>query len=99
MEITHDKNKNEFYTVVDGFKAHVAYAADECSLDIKHTIVPKEIGGQGIASALVKTAYDYAVENKLTPVATCAYAATWLKRHPEYKGCESKDYIEGSCAL
>lgn len=99
MDIIHEIEKNEFSITVNGFRAHVSYNADSKSLDIRHTIVPKEIGGQGIASALVKTAYDYALNNGLTPVATCSYAATWLKRHPEYKGCESKDYIDGSCAL
>lgn len=97
--IRHNKEKRLFTFTEDGFTAHVSYEIDDKSLDIRHTIVPKELGGRGIASNLVKAAYDYAIENRLTPVATCSYAATWLKRHPEYKGCESKDYIEGSCSL
>lgn len=99
MDIIHDKESQQFSVTIDGKKAYVAYNISENSLDIRHTIVPKELGGQGIASELVKTAYDYAVDKGLTPVATCSYAATWLKRHPEYKGCESKDFINGSCAL
>lgn len=99
MDIFHDKEKKRFILTEDGFTAYVAYETDHKSLDIRHTIVPKEIGGRGIASNLVKFAYDYALENKMVPVATCSYAAMWLKRHPEYNGCESKDYIEGSCSL
>ena len=65
-----------------------------------YTIVPSEIGGRGIASALVKAAYDFALENALKPIATCSYAVVWLQRHPEYQGEISKDYCEGnSCAL
>lgn len=97
--IQHNEEKRQFTFTEDGFMAYVSYEIDDKSLDIRHTIVPKELGGRGIASNLVKAAYDYAIENRLTPVATCSYAATWLKRHPEYKGCESKDYIEGSCSL
>ena len=70
------------------------------ALDVRHTIVPGEIGGRGIASALVKAAYDYALANELVPVATCSYAVKWLERHPEYNGKTGKDYAgEGTCAL
>ena len=55
---------------------------------------------RGVAAALVKAAYDYALSEGLTPVATCAYAVAWLQRHPEYKGCSSAEYAQGnSCAL
>ena len=51
-------------------------------------------------SALVKAAYDYALDNELVPVATCSYAVKWLERHPEYNGKTGKDYAgEGTCAL
>jgi uncharacterized protein len=46
------------------------------------------------------SAYDFALENALKPIATCSYAVIWLQRHPEYQGEISKDYCEGnSCAL
>ena len=101
MEIVHDEAKKQFKVEVDGYTAHVAYQlTEDGGLDIRHTIVPEEIGGRGIASELVRTAYDYAVSNGLKPVATCRYAAIWLDRHPEYKGSRSKDWCEdGSCAL
>lgn len=100
MTIIHEPDNGKFYTIVNGFTAHVSYRVENGCLDIRHTIVPEEIGGRGIASELVRTAYDYAVSNGLKPVATCRYAAIWLDRHPEYKGSRSKDWCEdGSCAL
>ena len=58
------------------------------------------IGGKGIASALVKAAYDYGRCKGLKAIATCSYAVVWLQRHPEYQGEVSSDYIgKGSCAL
>lgn len=100
MNIEHDSARGRFETTVDGVTAYVAYNIQDGALDIRHTIVPDEIGGRGIASALVKAAYDYAVSVKLTPVATCSYAVVWLERHPEYKGKTSKDFGgEGTCAL
>ena len=85
MKIVHDQTGQLFKTEVNGHTAYLAYQlTTNGGLDIRHTIVPKEIGGQGIASALVKTAYDYARSKSLKPIATCSYAVIWLKRHPEY---------------
>ncbi|MBP1615225.1 MAG: N-acetyltransferase [Bacteroidetes bacterium] len=100
MDITHDKQKGIFEVTVDGVAAHLSYVIVDGALDVRHTVVPEEIGGRGIASALVKSAYDYALENDYVPMATCSYAVVWLKRHPEYKGKTGADYAgEGTCAL
>lgn len=101
MEIKHDEAKQRFWVEVDGCKAHVSYQlTDKGGLDIRHTIVPEEIGGRGIASALVKATYDYAREKGLKPVATCSYAVKWLQRHPEYDGDINPDYAgAGTCVL
>ena len=100
MEIKHDKDACRFATTVDGVTAHVAYRIYDGMLDIRHTIVPDAIGGRGIASALVKAAYDHALSEGLRCTATCRYAAVWLERHPEYNGTVSDDWCaDGSCAL
>lgn len=100
MNIEHLPEKKVFQTVVDGSTAFVMYEITDGSLDIRHTIVPDPISGRGIASALVKAAYDYAHENGLSALATCSYAVAWLQRHPEYHGKSSWDYAgEGTCAL
>lgn len=84
MNIEHFPEKKVFQTVVDGETARLMYDVVNGGLDVRHTIVPDEISGRGIASALVKAAYDYALANGLAPVATCSYAVIWLERHPEY---------------
>lgn len=91
MNIEHDKGKEIFSVVVDGVTAHVSYKLIDGGLDIRHTIVPDEIGGRGIA-LLVKAAYDYALENGYKPVATCLYAVVWLQRHPEYNSKTGNDF-------
>ena len=98
--IIHEAEKSRFQTTVDGYTGYVAYRIEDGGLDIRHTVVPEQIGGRGIASALVKAAYDYARDNGLECIATCRYAAVWLERHPEYRGHKSKDWCEdGSCGL
>lgn len=100
MDIEHLPERKLFQTTVDGKTALVAYRITDGALDIRHTIVPDEISGRGIAAALVKAAFDYALENKLKLVATCSYAVRWLERHPEYHAQVGKDYGgEGTCAL
>lgn len=100
MEILHDEGGKRFRTLVDGYTAHVAYEIHEKGLDIRHTVVPEAIGGRGIASALVKAVYDYALVKRLKPIATCSYAVAWLQRHPEYGGEVSECYGgKGTCAL
>lgn len=100
MEILHDEGEKRFWTLVDGYTAHVAYEIVDKGLDIRHTVVPEAIGGRGVAGALVKAVYDYARVKQLKPIATCAYAVAWLQRHPEYQGEVSADYGgRGTCAL
>ena len=84
--ITHYPDNKRFETQVDGAVAFVQYRLSGDKLDIIHTIVPPAIEGRGIASALVKYAYDYAIKNGMKPLATCSYAVTWLHRHPDYAG-------------
>ena len=100
MNIKHDAVAHRFFVEVDGFTGYVDYQLVDGGLDIRHTIVPKEIGGRGIAGALVKAAYDYALDQSLQCVATCSYAVKWLEKHPEYNGKAGSDFGgEGTCAL
>lgn len=83
--ITHHPEEQAFKIVVDGQTACATYLIHNGGLDIRHTIVPPEIEGRGIAAQLVKAAYDYAASRHLKAIATCSYAAAWLQRHPEYQ--------------
>ena len=48
-------------------------------IEIDHTIVDKEYGGQGIAGKLVDEVVKYARENNLKISSTCWYASKRLK--------------------
>lgn len=83
-KITHYPDKDRFETTIYGLTAFVQYRIMDGYLDIIHTIVPRPLEGQGIAAALVKDAYDYAIRQGMKPMATCSYAVAWLKKHPDY---------------
>ena len=83
MDVQHQPEAGRFVVVVDGHEAEVNYSLDGDVLAITHTGVPGEIGGRGVASALVRAAFDHARANGLKVRALCSYAAAWSERHPE----------------
>jgi predicted GNAT family acetyltransferase len=68
---------------------HVAYLEFETDdrgwITLLHTEVPSAIRGQGIAGLLVRTALDYARDNKFRLDVVCPLAADFLNRHPELR--------------
>lgn len=81
LKITHFKEQNRFETYVEGHVAYVEYVVRDGSLVVIHTFVPRPLKGRGIASDLVKQAYDYADREGLGCKATCSYALAWLEKH------------------
>ena len=47
-----------------------------------HTLVPKAIGGLGVAARLVEALVADARELGFTIDPTCSYVAAWFERHP-----------------
>lgn len=83
--IRHIPAAGRFETQVEGYTGYVEYTLlPQGVMDIRHTIVPKEIGGRGIAAALVKFALEYARSQGLKVRPSCGYAEEFLRRHPEY---------------
>ena len=80
-DIYHYPEKCKFETIVDGCTAYVEYTLDGQVMNIIHTIVPKEIGGRGIARILVAICYETACEHGYKVEASCSYADVWLKRN------------------
>jgi hypothetical protein len=58
---------------------------DSKRVNINHVFVIERLRGQGIASELMKRAYDYIKEKDLKIVAKCPYAIQWFKDHPQYQ--------------
>ncbi|MFI3261308.1 MAG: GNAT family N-acetyltransferase [Rikenellaceae bacterium] len=81
LEVNHNKLEHKFIVKVQDFTAYVLYSIKEGTLTITSTYVPKPLEGQGIASALTKACYNYAIKEDLAITATCSYAVAWLKRN------------------
>jgi predicted GNAT family acetyltransferase len=77
-DVTHKPETTRF--VSDD--AFLTYVRAEDTFDIQHTVVPRELEGQGIGSALVRAAVEHARSEGLTIVPSCSFARKWLARHP-----------------
>lgn len=82
MHITHNPATQRFETTIDGHTAFLSYeVVDDDTLNYNHTIVPKELGGRGVGTALVKFALDYAKDNGKTVVPSCSFVARYLEKN------------------
>ncbi len=86
--MTHDIRNNErqsqFETTIDGHTGYIAYDLEEPDrIVFTHTLVPPELEGRGIASAIAQHALDDARAKHLKVVPQCPYVASFIKRHPE----------------
>lgn len=88
--ITHNTDLKRFETTIekDGtpYIGYLTYQLkDEQTLIYDHTIVPKELGGRGVGSALAKHALDYAQTEGKKVVPQCWFVAKYIDRHPKYQ--------------
>ena len=83
-EVHHDPVARRFTTVVDGLESEVTYHYDGEILVINHTGVPRPVEGRGIASELVRAAFEFARTAGARVRPACSYAALWVQRHKQY---------------
>jgi predicted GNAT family acetyltransferase len=55
-----------------------------------HTLVPTEIGGRGVAAALVEALVADAKQQGFTIVPQCSYVEAQFRRHPEWAELRAK---------
>jgi uncharacterized protein len=84
LEISHDPARHEFHVVVEGYRCVLDYRLEGALMTITHTGVPDPVGGRGIASMLVQSAFDTARARGWKVAPACSYAAAWIERHPEF---------------
>ena len=68
----------------DGHTAALDYTLAGDVLALLETEVPDALRGTGIATLLVRTAFDYAREHHLKVDVVCPFVAGYLKTHSEY---------------
>ena len=88
IEITHEGNeaRGEYRARVPGSDAvgRLTWKALGPARVADHTIVPPEIGGRGVAAALVDALVADAQREGFTIVPQCSYVEAQFRRHPEW---------------
>lgn len=85
VDITHNQAANRFETTIEGHTGFISYQDQGDRIVYDHTIVPSELGGKGVGSALVKHALDYARNEGKKVVPTCSFVASYINKHAEYQ--------------
>ncbi|KAA0913532.1 GNAT family N-acetyltransferase [Psychrobacter sp. ANT_WB68] len=85
IKIVHNETAKRFETSIDGHIGYISYQERDDKLVYDHTIVPQELGGHGVGSALVKHALNYARENNKKVVPQCSFVAAYIDKHPDYQ--------------
>lgn len=85
IEIVHNEAAKRFETSIDGHIGYISYKERDDKLVYDHTIVPQELGGRGVGSALVKQALNYARENNKKVVPQCSFVSSYIDKHPDYQ--------------
>ena len=65
--------------------AFIDYVLAHGKIFFIHTEVPKELGGRGIGSMLVRLALEDIERRDLTLVPLCPFVATYIEKHPEWR--------------
>ncbi|HET7622662.1 MAG TPA: GNAT family N-acetyltransferase [Gemmatimonadaceae bacterium] len=84
VQVTNNAADSQFELHADGRVATLGYSERDGKIYLIHTEVPKPLEGRGYASALARTALEYAKDNDLVVVPYCTFVRAYLQRHPEY---------------
>jgi len=74
---------SRFELTTGGELAELVYRRRADRLVLIHTEVPEALGGRGVGGQLVQAAVRRAADDGLTVVPLCAFARSWLERHPD----------------
>lgn len=83
VEVVHRPEQSRFTAQVGGSTGLLTYDRAGRTVAMTHTIVPPEIGGRGVASALTAAAVAWARDQGLAVDPQCSYVRAWLDRHPD----------------
>ncbi len=84
-KVNDEPDRLRFVARVEGRQAGVAaYELGDGVITFTHTVVGDDFEGQGVGSALARTALDTARERGLAVVPRCPFIAGWIQRHPDY---------------
>ncbi len=83
MNITNNPSRSRFQSEKDGQIAVADYHLNGDVMTVTHIIVPPQLRGGGVASALAAQVVAHARRENLKIVPQCSFMAAYLQKHPE----------------
>lgn len=85
IPIVNNETKNRFEFNVNNHIAFIEYSSTSNQVSLNHTIVPDELSGQGVGSALVEKTLIYLKEANKKILPFCPFVFVFIKKHPKWK--------------
>lgn len=82
--LIHNEDANRYEYNIEGHTCYIDYEDQEGNLHLTHTIVPEELGGRGIAKALVIDVLEDIRKCGKKAVAQCSYIVNFENKNPDY---------------
>lgn len=82
--VENNSAENRYELTVDGYLTAAYYKLSDDTITFTHTEVPKELGGRGIGSRLVKGALDDVRARQLKVVPLCHFVKAYVEKHTDY---------------
>jgi predicted GNAT family acetyltransferase len=83
-DVVNNPAQHRYEIVVDGYLAATYYKLSDGVITFIHTEVPKELGGKGVGSQLIKGALDQVRAEGLKVIPQCPFVKAYIDKHPEY---------------
>ena len=84
IEVRHNERARRFESGSESELSRLDYDLRAEILDLYHAEVPPHLEGRGIASAITKTALEWARVNRRKVKPSCPFVSAYIRRHPEY---------------
>ncbi len=92
FDVVNNPAANRFEVRIGDHLAIADYKVLASGILFSHTEVPKELGGRGIAKALVRAGLKYARDSNLKVMPVCPFFAKYIAEHEEEQDILHPDY-------
>lgn len=84
-DVINNTAEKRYELTVEGHLAATYYKISDGIITFIHTEVPKELGGKGIGSKLIKGALDQVRAAGLKVIPQCPFVKAYIEKHAEYR--------------
>ena len=82
-DIHDNPSHHRFEATIDGHTAIAEYTLEPGLITFTHTLVPPELGGRGLGTAIIRAGLKSARERGLKVIPICPFFAKYMKEHAE----------------